>query len=141
MRISSVIPLTAPICSLTDASALRGVGSVFDAIRIAYAQALEALTDRNAATCVARLEEQEDCLLATFRYAVLGGDSTRARDMALRHYPEVERMHAEMSRLDQHLGCGAAGEKKPGVGRVLRSARWRPHGDSNPGRYRERVMS
>jgi uncharacterized protein (TIGR02284 family) len=82
----------------------REQGSVFGSIRIAYAEALGALADHNAATYVARLEEQEDRLLAAFRDAVLGGDSTRARDLALRYYPEIERMHAQMSRLKQQLG-------------------------------------
>jgi hypothetical protein len=39
-----------------------------------------------------------------FRDAVLGGDSPRVRDLALRYYPEVERMHAQMSRLKKQLG-------------------------------------
>jgi uncharacterized protein (TIGR02284 family) len=82
----------------------RDQGSVFGAIRIAYAEVLGALTDRNAATFVAQLEEQEDRLLAAFRDAVLGGDSPRVRDLALRYYPEVERMHAQMSRLKKQLG-------------------------------------
>ena len=37
-----------------------------------------------------------------------------------------------------------AGTRKPGRGRAFSlplRANWRPHGDSNPGRYRERVMS
>jgi uncharacterized protein (TIGR02284 family) len=81
----------------------RDQGSVFGAIRIAYAEVLGALTDRNAATFVAQLEEQEDRLLAAFRDAVLAGDSSRVRDLALRYYPEIERMHAQMSRLKQQL--------------------------------------
>lgn len=81
----------------------REQGSMFGAIRIAYAEVLGALTDQNAATYVARLEEQEDRLLAAFRDAVLGGESSRARDLALRYYPEIEQMHAEMSRLKKHL--------------------------------------
>jgi len=81
----------------------REQGSVFGAIRIAYAEVLAALTNRNAATFVARLEQQEDRLLAAFRDAVLGGDSSRVRDLALRHYPDIERMHAEMSRLKKQL--------------------------------------
>ena len=81
----------------------RGVGSMFGAIRLAYAEVLGALTDHNAATYVARLEEQEDRLLAAFRDAVLGGDSSQVRDLALRYFPQVERMHAEMSRLKKHL--------------------------------------
>jgi uncharacterized protein (TIGR02284 family) len=82
----------------------RAAGSVFGALRIAYAETLGALTDQNAATYVARLEQHEDRLLAAFRDAVLGGDSNRARDLALRYYPEVERMHAQMSRLKKQLG-------------------------------------
>ena len=81
----------------------RDQGSVFGAIRLAYAEVLGALTDRNAASFVAQLEEQEDRLLAAFRDAVLGGDSPRVRDLALRYYPEVERMHARMSRLKKQL--------------------------------------
>jgi uncharacterized protein (TIGR02284 family) len=81
----------------------REQGSVFGAIRIAYAEVLGALTDQNAATYVARLEEQEDRLLAAFRDGVLAGDSSRVRDLALRYYPEVERMHAEMSALKKRL--------------------------------------
>ena len=81
----------------------RDQGSMLGAIRIAYAEALGALTDQNAATYVARLEQQEDRLLAAFRDAVLAGDSSRVRDVALRYYPEVERMHAQMSRLKKQL--------------------------------------
>jgi uncharacterized protein (TIGR02284 family) len=81
----------------------REAGSVFGAIRIAYAEVLGALTDQNAATYVARLEEQEDRLLSAFRDGVLAGDSSRVREMALRYYPQVERMHAEMSRLKKTL--------------------------------------
>jgi uncharacterized protein (TIGR02284 family) len=81
----------------------RDQGSVSGAVRIAYAEALGALTDQNAATYVARLEEQEDRLLVAFREAVLGGDSSRARDVALRYYPDIERMHAQMSRLKKQL--------------------------------------
>jgi uncharacterized protein (TIGR02284 family) len=82
----------------------REQGSVFGAMRIAYTEVLGALTDQNAATYVARLEEQEDRLIAAFRDAALGGDSSRVRDLALLHYPEIERMHARMSRLKKQLG-------------------------------------
>jgi uncharacterized protein (TIGR02284 family) len=81
----------------------REEGSVSGAIRILYAEVLGALTDQNAATYVARLEEQEDRLLAAFRDAVLGGDSQAVRDLALRHYPGIERMHAQMSRLKKRI--------------------------------------
>jgi uncharacterized protein (TIGR02284 family) len=81
----------------------RAGGSVLGALRIAYAEMLGALSDQNAATYVAPLEEQEDRLLAAFRDAVLDGDRPRVRDMALRYYPEIERMHAQMSRLKKKL--------------------------------------
>jgi uncharacterized protein (TIGR02284 family) len=86
-----------------DGAPPRETGSVSGAIRILYAEVLGALTDANAATFVARLEEHEDRLLGAFRDAVLAGDSPRVRDLALRYYPEVERMHAEMSRLKKQL--------------------------------------
>jgi uncharacterized protein (TIGR02284 family) len=82
----------------------REQGSVFGGNRNAYTPVLGALTDQNAATYVARLEEQEDRLIAAFRDAALGGDSSRVRDLALLHYPEIERMHARMSRLKKQLG-------------------------------------
>jgi uncharacterized protein (TIGR02284 family) len=82
-----------------DGAPPREAGTVSGAMRILYAEVLGALTDRNAATFVARLEAHEDRLLEAFRAAVLAGDSPRVRDMALRYYPEIDRMHAEMSRL------------------------------------------
>jgi uncharacterized protein (TIGR02284 family) len=81
----------------------RDEGSVVGALRILYAEALGALDDRNAATYVGRLEEHEDRLLAAFREAVLAGDSAKVREIALRYYPDIERMHAQMSRLKQRL--------------------------------------
>jgi uncharacterized protein (TIGR02284 family) len=80
-----------------------GDGSVFGALRIVYADVLVKLTDQDATAYIARLEEEEDRLLAAFRSAVLAGDSQPVRDVALRHYPEIEKMHAEMSRLKKHL--------------------------------------
>jgi uncharacterized protein (TIGR02284 family) len=78
-------------------------GSVLGALRIAYADVLGALGDHNAATYVARLEQHEDRLLHAFREAVLGGTSHTVRALALRYYPEVEKMHAEMSALKKGL--------------------------------------
>ena len=81
----------------------RDEGSLLGAVRILYAEAIAGLTDRSVATYVARLEEQEDRLLHAFREAVLAGDSASVRDMALLYYPEVEKMHADMSRLKKML--------------------------------------
>ena len=78
-------------------------GSVLGAVRILYAELLASLADHNAATYVARLEEQEDRLLAAFRDGALGADSAKARELALHYYPEIEAMHAEMSRLKKRL--------------------------------------
>ena len=86
-----------------DGEPPREAGTVSGAIRILYADVLGALTDQNAATYVARLEEHEDRLLAAFRAAVLAGDAPRVRDLALRYYPGIDRMHAEMSRLKKRL--------------------------------------
>ena len=79
-------------------------GSMFGALRRLYVDVLAQLSDQNAATYVARLEEEEDRLVATFREAVLGGDSATVRELALRLYPEIDAMHAEMSRLKKALG-------------------------------------
>ena len=81
----------------------RDEGSVVGALRILYAEVLGGLTDDNAATHVARLEEHEDRLLAAFREAVLAGDSPKVREIALHYYPEVESMQARMSRLKKRL--------------------------------------
>ena len=81
----------------------RDEGSMVGALRILYAEALGGLNDGNAATYVARLEEHEDRLLAAFREAVLAGESPKVREIALAYYPEVEQMHAEMSRLKKRL--------------------------------------
>ena len=78
-------------------------GSMFGALRMLYADVLAKLSDENAGTYVARLEEEEDRLRATFREAVLGGDSATVRELALRLYPEIDAMHAEMSRLKKAL--------------------------------------
>ena len=78
-------------------------GSMFGALRMLYADVLAQLSDQNAATYVARLEEEEDRLRATFREAVLGGDSATVRELALRLYPEIDAMHAEMSALKKRL--------------------------------------
>jgi uncharacterized protein (TIGR02284 family) len=81
----------------------REGGSVFGTMRRLYADVLASLDDGNAGVYVARLEDEEDRALAAFREAVLGGDSARVRELALRLYPEIEAMHAEMSRLKKAL--------------------------------------
>jgi uncharacterized protein (TIGR02284 family) len=78
-------------------------GSVFGALRRLYAQGLAALSEDRAATLVARLEEEEDRALAAFREAVLGAATDRESDLARRVYPQVEAMHAQMSRLKKTL--------------------------------------
>jgi len=77
--------------------------SIVGALRIFYAEMLGGITDQNVATYVGRLEEHEDRLLAAFREAVLGGASPKARELALHYYPEIEQMHAQMSRLKKQL--------------------------------------
>jgi uncharacterized protein (TIGR02284 family) len=77
--------------------------SIVGALRIFHAEVLGGLTDQNAATYVARLEEHEDRLLAAFREAVLGSASPKARELAQHYYPEIEQMHAQMSRLKKQL--------------------------------------
>jgi uncharacterized protein (TIGR02284 family) len=77
----------------------RETGSVFGALRRFYADLSARIGEEEAPVYIARLEEQEDRLLAAFREAVLGGDSDKVRMLALRFYPEIDAMHAEMSRL------------------------------------------
>ena len=77
-------------------------GSLLGSIRKAYADALAMLSDDTAHQYIAALEAHEDQVLAAFREAVLGDPSSRVRELALMHFPEIEKMHADMRRLKEN---------------------------------------
>lgn len=51
----------------------------------------------------ARQEVHDDRLSGAFRDAVLAGDGPRVRDLALRHDPAIDRLHARTSRRGKQL--------------------------------------
>ena len=77
----------------------REAGSFAGSMQRAYADVLAKLSDDTAQIYIVQLEEHEDKLLAAFREAVLGDPSARVRDLALLHFPEIDKMHSEMRRL------------------------------------------
>ena len=82
----------------------REKGSLLGGLRQMYADTLARLGDDTAREYVAQLEDHEDRMLARFREAALANPSSRVRELALVHFPEIEKMHAQMRRLKQNPG-------------------------------------
>ena len=77
----------------------RLTGSLLGSMRTSFADLLAKLSDDTARQYIAQLEDHEDRMLADFREALLADPSLRVRELALLHFPEVEKMHADMRRL------------------------------------------
>lgn len=89
----------------------RLTGSLLGSMRTSFTEMLAKLSDHTAREYISQLEDHEDRILADFREALLADPSVRVRELALLHFPEVEKMHADMRRLK-----AAVTTAKPGHG-------------------------
>ena len=88
----------------------REAGTWLGGMRKAYVDLLGRMGDQTVAKTIAELEEHEDRLMAAFRESALSDKSARVRELALAHFPEVEKMHAVMRQLKQQSESGMLGQ-------------------------------